>query len=82
MSLICGFLQAANHTANFTGELAFLNSFSYGLGYEILVPVGQQELFDSGVLHYYDYGHLYNTSTKIIARTTTVSIFWSNVSFM
>jgi len=23
------------------------------------------------VLHYYDYGHLYNTSTKIIARTTT-----------
>lgn len=38
---------------------------------EILVPVGRQELFDSGVLHYYDYGHLYNTSTKIIARTTT-----------
>ncbi|KAI4148053.1 MAG: hypothetical protein L6R39_002912 [Caloplaca ligustica] len=29
------------------------------------------ELFDSGVLHYYNYGHLYNTSTKIIARTTT-----------
>lgn len=28
-------------------------------------------LFDSGVLHYYDYGHLYNTSKKIIARTTT-----------
>jgi hypothetical protein len=23
------------------------------------------------VLHYYDYGHLYNTSTKIIARTTS-----------
>ena len=38
---------------------------------EILVAVGRQELFDSGVLHYYDYGHLYNTSTKIIARTTT-----------
>lgn len=62
---------AANKTANFTGQLAFLNSFSYGLGVEILVPIGQQELFDSGVLHYYDYGHLYNTSTKIIARTTT-----------
>ena len=39
--------------------------------YEILVPVGRQELFDSGVLHYYDYAHLYNTSTKILARTTT-----------
>ena len=62
---------AANGTANFTGALSFLNSYSYGLGTEILVPVGRQELFDSGVLHYYNYGHLYNTSTKIIARTTT-----------
>ncbi len=55
----------------FTGNLAFLNSWSYGLGAEILVPVGRQEMFDSGVLHYYDYGHLYNPNTKIIARTTT-----------
>ena len=61
----------ANGTANFTGALSFLNAFKYELGNEILVPVGRQELFDSGVLHYYDYGHLYNTSTKIIARTTT-----------
>ncbi|KAL8792347.1 MAG: hypothetical protein Q9195_005050 [Heterodermia aff. obscurata] len=58
-------------TVNFTGALSFLNTWSYQLGDEILVPVGRQELFDSGVLHYYDYGHLYNTSTKIIARTTT-----------
>lgn len=57
--------------AKFTGELSFLNNWSYELGSEILVPVGRQELFDSGVLHYYQYGHLYNTSTKIIARTTT-----------
>ena len=28
-------------------------------------------LFDSGVLHYYEYGHLYNRTKKIIARTTT-----------
>ena len=61
----------AGKKANFTGELSFVNSWSYGLGDEILVPVGRQELFDSGVLHYYDYGRLYNTSTKIIARTTT-----------
>ncbi len=60
-----------NKTSNFTGALSFLNTFTYELGAEILVPVGRQELFDSGVLHYYDYGHLYNTSTKIIARTTT-----------
>ncbi|KAL9583294.1 MAG: hypothetical protein Q9212_002795 [Teloschistes hypoglaucus] len=61
----------AGTAGNFTGALSFLNSWSYKLGSEILVPVGRQELFDSGVLHYYDYGHLYNTSTKIIARTTT-----------
>lgn len=55
----------------FTEQLEFLNTWVYGLGAEILVPNGRQELFDSGVLHYYDYGHLYNPSTKIIARTTT-----------
>lgn len=48
-----------------------MNQWSYGLGAEILVPVGRQELFDSGVNHYYDYAHLYNPNTKIIARTTT-----------
>lgn len=67
--------QLANLTAkgntSFTGQLSFLNTWSYGLGAEILVAVGRQELFDSGVLHYYDYGHLYNTSTKIVARSTT-----------
>lgn len=62
---------AKNGTAGFTGDLDFLNTFSYGLGAEILVPVGRQELFDSGVLHYYDYGNLYNPNTKIIARTTS-----------
>ncbi|KAL8732074.1 MAG: hypothetical protein Q9166_003028 [cf. Caloplaca sp. 2 TL-2023] len=61
----------AGTAGNFTGALSFLNSWAYRLGAEILLPVGRQELFDSGVLHYYDYGHLYNTSTKIIARTTT-----------
>ena len=56
---------------NFTGDLSFVNTWSYGLGTEILVPMGRQELFDSGILHYYNYGKLYNTSTKILARTTT-----------
>lgn len=59
-------------TAKYTGELSFLNDWSYKLGAEILVPVGHQELFDSGVLHYYQYGHLYpNNGSKIIARSTT-----------
>lgn len=57
---------------NFTGELAFLNTWENRLGAEILTPVGHQELFDSGVLHQYMYGHLYpNNGTKVIARSTT-----------
>jgi hypothetical protein len=60
-----------NGTATWSGELSFLNNWTYTLGAEILVARGRQELFDSGVLFYYNYGALYNTSTKIIARTTT-----------
>ncbi|KAI7666500.1 phosphoglycerate mutase-like protein [Hortaea werneckii] len=56
----------------FTGPLSFLNKWQYQLGAEILVPVGKQELFDSGTLHQYMYGHLYpNNGSKIIARSTT-----------
>lgn len=60
-----------NGTASWSGELSFLNDWSYNLGAEILVPRGRQELFDSGVQFYYAYGNLYDTSTKIIARTTS-----------
>ncbi|OCK84849.1 phosphoglycerate mutase-like protein [Lepidopterella palustris CBS 459.81] len=57
---------------NATGPLSFLNTWKYGLGAEILVPIGKQELFDSGTLHYYQYGHLYTSNgSKIVARTTT-----------
>lgn len=51
--------------------LAFLKTWEYGLGAEILVPRGRQEMFDSGVLHYYQYAALYDPNTKIIARSTT-----------
>lgn len=65
--------KIANITGEFnaTGALSFLNSWSYGLGAEIMVPKGRLELFESGVNHYYLYGHLYNPNSKIIARTTT-----------
>jgi hypothetical protein len=66
--------KIANATGKFNaiGNLAFLNTWKYQLGAEILVPVGKQELFDSGVLHQYQYGHLYpNNGSKIIARSTT-----------
>ncbi|GAB7364516.1 hypothetical protein MBLNU230_g5324t2 [Neophaeotheca triangularis] len=56
----------------FSGALEFLNHWNYKLGAEILVPIGKQELFDSGTLHQYQYGHLYpNDGSKILARSTT-----------
>lgn len=61
----------SNGSAQFTGSLSFLNSYSYNFGAEVLVPQGHRELFDNGVRYYYNYGRLYNTSTKIIARTTS-----------
>ncbi|EDO02314.1 hypothetical protein SS1G_04790 [Sclerotinia sclerotiorum 1980 UF-70] len=65
--------KVANNTEklNATGALSFLNDWKYGLGHEILVPRGRQELYDSGILHYYQYAQLYNPHSKIIARTTT-----------
>ncbi|TGO34945.1 hypothetical protein BHYA_0176g00280 [Botrytis hyacinthi] len=65
--------KVANYTGKLdaTGTLSFLNDWKYELGYEILVPRGRQELYDSGILHYYKYAQLYNPHSKIIARTTT-----------
>ncbi|KAK3076121.1 hypothetical protein LTS18_013861, partial [Coniosporium uncinatum] len=55
-----------------SGQLSFLNNWTYKLGEQILTPVGKQELFDSGILHQYLYGHLYpNNGSKIVARSTT-----------
>lgn len=45
-----------NKTASWSGELSFLSNWKYQLGAEILVARGRQELFDSGVLFYYNYG--------------------------
>ena len=65
-------IKAAKGTFETKGDLAFLMDWEYSLGAEILVPKGRQELFDSGVLHYYMYGQLYDPNGgKIIARTTT-----------
>ncbi|KAF2860705.1 phosphoglycerate mutase-like protein [Piedraia hortae CBS 480.64] len=64
--------KIGNHTSKFTGELEFLNSWKSKLGADILVPVGKEELFESGTLHQYLYGQLYpNDGSKIIVRSTT-----------
>ncbi|GJN68388.1 3-phytase A [Purpureocillium lilacinum] len=61
----------ATGKAKLKGQLSFLNNWKYQLGYEILVPKGREELFESGILHSYMYGSLYNAKSKIIVRTTT-----------
>ncbi|EPQ30302.1 uncharacterized protein PFL1_02418 [Pseudozyma flocculosa PF-1] len=61
---------------NATGPLSFLNDWQYQLGAELLVPLGAQQLFDSGVHAYYRYGRLYNATTqphKPVVRTTSES---------
>ncbi len=68
--------DAANGGAAFnnSGPLAFLSNWTYKLGAEILTPLGAQELFDSGVFHYFQYGRLYNATTqphKPVIRTTS-----------
>lgn len=64
-------IAEAGDEFNPKGDLAFLKDWKYQLGYEILVPKGRQELYDSGVLHSYMYGKLYNPNSKLIVRTTT-----------
>ncbi|KAF7553288.1 hypothetical protein G7046_g7149 [Stylonectria norvegica] len=61
----------ASDKVNTKGPLEFLNDWEYQLGLEILVPKGREELFESGILHSYMYGSLYNPESKIIVRTTT-----------
>jgi hypothetical protein len=65
-------IMAAKGKFNSSGPLEFLSDWTFMLGGEILVPVGKQQLFDSGVLHYYHYGKLYpNNGSKIVVRSTT-----------
>ena len=61
----------ASSTFKPKGALGFMKDWRYQLGHEILVPKGREELFQSGVLHSYMYGSLYNPNSKLIVRTTT-----------
>lgn len=72
-SLLANYSKAGNLSAS--GPLAFLKNWTYELGAELLVPIGAQQLFDSGVYHYMQYGKLLNTSLghKPVIRTPSQS---------
>ncbi|PGH16974.1 hypothetical protein AJ79_01358 [Helicocarpus griseus UAMH5409] len=63
------------NSSQFTGNISFLRNWSYDLGSDILTANGRLELFESGVLHYFNYGKLYESTKKkdmkLVARTTT-----------
>lgn len=46
-----------------SGELSFLNDWTYKLGSDILVPFGRQQLYELGVRSRVAYGHLLNDFT-------------------
>ena len=66
-------LENASGEAKFDHELSFLNAWTYKLGEQILTSFGRQMLYDNGVRHNVEYGHLYDASngSKIVARSTT-----------
>ncbi|KAL5478531.1 hypothetical protein ACEPAI_2715 [Sanghuangporus weigelae] len=55
-----------------TGDLAFLNTWIYKMGAEILTPFGRQQLFDLGVSFRVKYGELLKHFTGLpVFRTTS-----------
>lgn len=54
-----------------TGQLAFLNEWTYKLGEEVLTPFGRQQLFDLGVSMRLKYGFLLKNFTE----TNTIPVF-------
>ncbi|WFD19069.1 hypothetical protein MCAP1_001287 [Malassezia caprae] len=57
-----------------SGELSFLNDWDYDLGQKILTHYGSDEMFKSGVKHYYEYAKLLdNFKGKPVFRTSSHS---------
>ncbi|GLB07241.1 hypothetical protein AtubIFM57258_002570 [Aspergillus tubingensis] len=63
--------NAISHGAIFSDELSFIHNWTYTLGANILTHRGREDLLESGILNFFNYGHLYTPGTKIVARTTT-----------
>lgn len=62
-------LREKKQAATFTGPLSFLSRFDPDrLGLELLVPLGRQQLFESGVQHDMEYGQLIEKDLKAHQR--------------
>ncbi|PKI85666.1 hypothetical protein MVES1_000012 [Malassezia vespertilionis] len=71
--LVRQFLKEKKGTLSFDGPLAFLNTYTYRQGRELLVPLGRQQLHMSGVKAAIDYGMLaeedLNKNKRLFVRT-------------
>ncbi|WFD32428.1 hypothetical protein MSPP1_003475 [Malassezia sp. CBS 17886] len=52
----------------FSGDLAFMNTYTYRVGAELLVPLGREQLHLSGVKAAIDYGRLVDTDLRANRR--------------
>jgi hypothetical protein len=66
-----GRLHAAAAGWNTSGELDFMNDWTYKLGEEVLTPFGRQQLFDLGISIRMKYGFLLKNFTE----TSTIPVF-------
>jgi len=57
-------LHKSPESWNATGELDFLNDWTYKLGEELLTPFGRQQLYDLGISTRIKYGFLLNNFTE------------------
>lgn len=64
-------LHRNSESWNASGQLAFLNDWTYKLGAEILTPFGRQQLFDLGVTMRLKYGFL----LKNFTMSNTIPVF-------
>lgn len=66
--------QRKDGTLQVSGDLAFLMHFDYDLGQKILTHQGAEQMFKSGVKHYYDYAKLLDSyEHKPVFRTSSHS---------
>ncbi|KAF9257552.1 phosphoglycerate mutase-like protein [Marasmius fiardii PR-910] len=74
-AIFAGRLNKANKKLKASGDLTFLNEWTYKLGEDLLTPFGRQQLYDLGVSMRLKYGFLLQnfsgTNTIPVFRTTS-----------
>lgn len=70
-----------NATSKFTGKYAFLNSYNYSLGSDILTDFGRNQLIDSGTKFYKRYENLAKTNVPFVRSSDSGRVIESGERF-